>query len=180
MKSVIVIIALFVGLYVTSPIFGFDEPKSFRGINWDSSPDDAKAIMKQTANVDFITDLGNGTLYFVEATEKGGLRIYLYFLNQKFAAGSIVFDPANFKMMEGAFRQRYGPPSASREFWVQNAMRARFLNREISWLGKTTRAQLIKYTGTISDSTGTVGKIKWFDHLVKKEKRNTADTAKGL
>jgi len=71
-------------------------------------------------------------------------------------------------------------PPARKNYEVRNAMGARFMNRQLDWVGKKIRIQLLKYSSSITSSVGFVGQQVWLDHRDRESRKAVQDASKGL
>jgi len=175
----------------TNPCFSFDDPDNFRGIKWGSSPADATKIiteqLKQNGNEwSKITDLGNGTLVFDDtfgstySSDYIPVTFILNFLDNKFVSAQLSFKPEEFSKIEEIFVKRYGRATSAKNNEVHNPMGARFTNRQLDWIGKSTVVQLMKYAGTVTSGAGFIGQKTWLQHRAQESKKRTTDAARGL
>jgi hypothetical protein len=178
----------------THSSFSFDEPDNFRGIKWGSSPAQATKIITEQLREkgndwDKVTDLGDGMLHFSDTfgsiyTGPGydGIPVtfVLNFIESQFVAAQIGFQSEDSIKIEEIFVKRYGRPTRVKNTEMQNAMRAKFTNREVEWIGKKVTIRLVKYAGTVSSGNGFIGQKSWIEHRARQSRNNAADAAKGL
>jgi len=178
----------------TQSTFSFDEPDNFRGIKWGSSPAQAiKIITEQLREKgndwEKVTDLGDGILYFSDTfgsiyTGPGydgiPVNFVMNFIESQFVAAQLGFRPEDFTKIEEIFVKRYGRPTHVKNTEVQNAMRAKFMNREVEWIGKKVTIRLVKYAGSVTSGSGLIGQQAWFDHRARQSRKRVTDAAKGL
>jgi hypothetical protein len=168
------------------------EPDNFRGIKWGTSQEETITIVKrqlkdngnETSN---INDFGNGTLYFEDTfgnPEKTRdfipVSFSIYFLENRLVAAQIGFKPEDFNSIEVIFLNRYGRSTGAKNYEVRNAMGARFMNRQLDWVGKKIRIQLLKYSSSITSGVGFVGQQVWLDHRDRESRKAVQDASKGL
>ena len=136
-----------------------------------------------------VTDLGDGKLIFSDTfgsiyTGPGydGIPVtfVINFLDKKFISMDLGFKPEDFSRIEQIFITRYGRPTHAKNSEVQNAMRARFMNRQVEWIGKTVKIRLVKYAGSVTSGSGFISQQAWLDHLARQSRKNVTEGAKGL
>jgi hypothetical protein len=170
MKATLCLIGL---LLFAQLAFGWIEPDNFRGIKWGMSPEEATRIVSEQLKAkgndwDHVTDFGDGRLYFQDPFGDiyAGIRVSftLNFVDGKFTAADLAFKSDHFAEVERIFIKRYGTPNYAKNTPVQNAMGAKFQNRDVAWLGKGVKIRLVKYNDRIGSAAGVVGQTKWFEY----------------
>jgi hypothetical protein len=196
MKSLLAAISVLLAgyLFQVEPSFSFDDPDNFRGIKWGSSQAEAtemitKQLREKGNDWGKVTDLGDGVLNFSDTfgsiyTGPGydGIPVYfvMNFLENRFAAAQLEFKPEDFNRIEQIFVKRYGGPTHVKNTEMQNAMRAKFMNREVEWIGKKVTIRLVKYAGSVTSGSGFIGQQVWLEHRAQRSKKRINDAAKGL
>jgi hypothetical protein len=187
------LIAVGLVFFAVADTSAFDEPDNFRGIKWGSSPAEATRITGQLREKgndwEKVTDLGDGMLHFSDTfgsiyTAPGydGIPItfVMNFIESQFVAAQIGFQSEDFTKIEEIFVKRYGRPTRVKNTEMQNAMRAKFMNREIEWNGKKVTITLVKYAGNVTSGSGFIGQRTWLEHRARQSRKRATDAAKGL
>lgn len=189
------------------PVFAYEEPDNFRGIKWGASPDEAKEIIREQRRQrgvkfdrqgfgepphKFVTEIvpkdGVRTREFDQTTFFGfydtvgeaGVNITLRFKDNKFVQAELRFVPGFFSILEAAFKERYGAPTSEAERELQNRAGAKFLNKQIRWLGQNVNVRLEKYGSTVTEGTATITQAEFEKAQMREFKEKTKGAGKDL
>jgi hypothetical protein len=172
----------------------WEEPNDFRGIKWGTSSGDAENFIRgqwkqrreageiiiDTDISKFVSDERLQSRLFRDKV--GGLlvTINLDFLDDKFVYATISFKSEDFRIIEGAFKERYGPPMSEARTPVETRFGAKYENKELKWNGPTLHIWLRQYYGKITEGIANLGKLAYLKYLMEKDKKKRGEAAKDL
>ena len=135
-------------MFVWVPLaLAWEEPQDFRGLKWGTSSQEAESIIREQwrtrresgeiiVNTDISTSHVDNRLKYLMFQDKIGdlpAVIDLSFLDDKFIYARIFFKSKDFRLIEAAFKEKYGPPSSEESIPMQTRGGARFENKHIRW-----------------------------------------------
>jgi hypothetical protein len=155
MKLVLLVFTLLV-LLPTAPAIGWNEPDTFRGVPWGAPEDVLKAQTPSTwcgaASSGARTIFGERFCSSSFTVGDVPVKALLWFRSGAFVRVTFTFDPTRFSTIEGAFRERYGEPTSTKEDPSKTRGGLEFVNVEHEWHGTKVFISLRKYAGKITES----------------------------
>lgn len=181
-------------LVISTPSHAWQEPDDFRGMKWEISSEDAENFIReqwrqrrQAGEIIVDTDISKSHMderlkSLVFRDKIGGLpvTIGLEFLDDKFVYARIFFKSKDFRILESAFKDKYGQPMSEALIPVRTASGARYENKELKWNGQSLRIWLRQYDGKVTDGTASLGKLVYLEYLAEKDKKRRDAAAKDL
>jgi hypothetical protein len=188
---------VFILLLLTGSAAAWQEPEDFRGIKWETTTAEAEMLIKdqwkrrrEAGEIiigDNITKIPanpptDRVGSFIFKDKIGGLPVdlILYFLDDKFVYAHIFFKTAFFKTLEGAFKEKYGPPTSESIVSMQTRVGAKYEGKELKWSSETFRISLNQYSRTITDGAASIGKMVYLQYLMERDKAKRGVVAKDL
>jgi hypothetical protein len=93
---------------------------------------------------------------------------YLWFRANAFAGVAFTFDPRQFSTIEGAFKERYGEPTGTKEEPSKTRAGLDFVNVLHEWQGMKVYISLRKYAGKITESRAIIQTAAEREEAVKR------------
>jgi hypothetical protein len=137
---------------LTAPAIAWNEPETFRGVPWGASEE---TLTKQIPG----DCMASPDLHLAERICSSSFTIgdvptkaLLWFRSGGFVGVRLAFDPRQFFTVEAAFRERYGPPTNTRNEPGRTKGGLEFVNVQHEWQGVKIYISLDKYGGRITES----------------------------
>jgi hypothetical protein len=158
----------------------WQEPEGFRAVKWGASIMELQSILGITSTAN---PYGERIKTYIKARETLGpaeVRYDYGFLDDKFASVRINLASRDFDHIRSIFVTRYGEPHTRSEEKVQTRGGAVFMNEILRWKGPTIKIELRKFSGTVTEGSGTIAKNEFEDELVREMRKSRKDAAKNL
>lgn len=140
-------------LVLSVPAIAWNEPDTFRGIPW-GAPEDTVRSQIPAATCTATKSALFGEMICSSSFTVGDVstKALLWFRSGGFVGVTFSFDPRRFVTIESAFKERYGPPTNTREEHGKTRAGVEFVNVEHEWQGEKVYISLRKYAGKITES----------------------------
>lgn len=136
----------------TTPAIAWNEPEAFRGVPWGASEEVAKERIPATCTATKGALFGERICSSSFTVGDVPAKVLLWFRSGGFVGATFSFDPKRFLTIESAFKERYGPPTNTKEEQGKTRAGLEFVNVEHEWQGAKVYISLRKYTGKITES----------------------------
>jgi len=147
---------VFATLVVVTSASAWNEPDTFRGVPWGASEEAAKERIPATCMSNPNDMFGERTCSSSFTVGDVPTKALLWFRSGGFVGVTLRFDPKRFYTIEAAFKERYGPPTSTKEDPGKTRGGLEFVNVEHEWQGSKVYISLKKYAGTISESRAVI------------------------
>ena len=140
-------------LLLAVPATAWNEPETFRGVPWGAAEDAMKGQISATCTASPTSGFfGERTCSSSFTVGDVPTKALLWFRQGGFAGVTFTFDPKSFFTIESAFKERYGPPTSTKEESGKSRGGLEFTNVEHEWQGTKVYISLKKYAGKTTDS----------------------------
>lgn len=131
-------------LFVTL-IFGFmvmngfslaqEEPQDFRGLKWGATIQEFKNLFPGTSRLktDEYGDRVETQMLLGSKIGTVNVEIAFVFLDNRFSYAYVYFKSKDFKILEAAFKERYGPPHSEDLTPIKTRAGVEYTNKELKW-----------------------------------------------
>jgi hypothetical protein len=147
---------VFATLVVVTSASAWNEPDTFRGVPWGASEEAAKERIPATCMSNPNDMFGERTCSSSFTVGDVPTKALLWFRSGGFVGVTLRFDPKRFYTIETAFKERYGPPTNTKEDPGKTRGGLEFVNVEHEWQGSKVYISLKQYAGTISESRAVI------------------------
>lgn len=188
MKGRLLPLAFVSVLLVSSVGFGWEEPEQFLGLQWGASVEavrhrfpeavEATAIARERGK---IADK-RVRLLAVERAIVGDVDVTLMFefFDDELVIGSLLFDPMNFSVMEEAFKERYGPPTAQETKTNKTEGGREYATKRLRWEGERIRIVLEQGGPDGTPGAALLGKKDYLKYMFERQKDRASKAATDL
>lgn len=180
------------------PVLAFQEPDGFQGAKWGES----EAVVRTKLGVEPPTSVSPGRLpprdwachdytaenrwlgdrYCTVWVTIGDIRLPAtpVFRGDKFVSVSFAFPEHRFSVMEGAFLERFGPPTSTKEDVIRTRAGVEYLNRTHRWIGPTVEVTLSRYGSRVTSSSASYHLRSDLETAAKLRQEGASKASKGL
>ena len=149
-----------IGIGIASPTAAFNEPNAFRGVPWGATEEALRDKLGETSAHGILWDKCGpfekdqrwlGDRFCSGAFPLSGVRMEAVyrFRRDRFVGVSMTFPASDFETIAAVFRERFGPPTTSKQerFTTKGGLEA--TNRVDQWAGAVILIRLERFSGSI-------------------------------
>lgn len=145
--------------WLAVPSIAWNEPDTFRGVPWRASEEVLKSHVPGTCHAPLASSsglLGDRACSSSFTIGDVPVKALLWLRGGGFVGVTFSFDPKRFPTIEGAFKERYGDPTGTKEEPSRTKGGLEFVNVEYEWQGAKVCISLRKCAGKITESRATL------------------------
>ena len=162
--SIVIAVTLAVPSAVSADL---NEPTTFRGVPFGSSPAEAKAKVKDLSCSDQKPQAGIARSKCSGFFGVGDVSVMnlLDFADRKLVSVSLTFPADDFEFMAEVFEKKFGKPTTSATTTVKNKAGGEFEDVRMKWIGSSVTIDLERYGIDLNTSFANIVTKEWADQM---------------